>query len=128
MIARLISHQSLTNFCVPANAKIVGTITGGSRQTDLLIDVRHNTDNSRRIIVDAKHRKRNIDATDVEALLGLMEDVGATHGYLIAPAGYTKAAEKRAQKAVSIRIVPIDRLENFDPTAWPHCRNPRCQS
>ncbi|HZB92639.1 MAG TPA: hypothetical protein VE397_14425, partial [Stellaceae bacterium] len=43
------------------------------------------------------------------------------------PAGYTKAAEKRAQEAVSIRIVPLDRLENFDPSTWPRCRNDRCK-
>jgi hypothetical protein len=56
-----------------------------------------------------------------------MEDVGATHGYLVCPTGYTKAAEKRAQRAVTIRLVPLDHLENFDPASWPKCQNSRCK-
>jgi hypothetical protein len=100
----------------------------GSRQIDVLIESRHDTDNTRRIAVDAKRRKRKIDVTDVEALLGLMTDVNATHGYLMSPVGYTKAAEKRAQMAVSIRIVPVDRLANFDPSTWPPCRRSGCKN
>jgi hypothetical protein len=105
MIARLFANQLTTDLCVTPNARIVGSISGRSRQIDVLIDSRHDTDNTRRIIVDAKNRKRKIDVRDVEAFRGLMEDVNAAHGYLICPAGRTAAAEKRAQMAVSIRIV-----------------------
>jgi len=126
MVARLVADQSATDLCVTPNARIIGNITKISRQIDVLIDARHDTDNSRRVVVDAKKRRRKIDVTDVEAFLGLMQDVKATHGYLVSPSGYTTAAEKRAQMAVSIRIVPIDRLENFDPSTWPECKNPRC--
>jgi hypothetical protein len=101
MIARLIADQIATDLCVTPNARIPGRISGGSRQIDVLIDARHHTDNTRRIIVDAKRRTRKIDVTDVEAFRGLMEDVGATHGYLVCPVGHTKSAEKRAQMAVS---------------------------
>jgi hypothetical protein len=127
MIARLIADQSATDLCVTPNARIKGKISGRSRQIDVLIDARHDTDNTRRIIIDAKHRKRKADVKDVEALLGLMKDVGATHGYLVTSSGHTKAAEKRAQMSVSVRIVPVDRLENFDPSTWPQCRNARCR-
>jgi hypothetical protein len=127
MVARLIADQLATDLCVTPNARMVGRISGRSRQIDVLIDARHDTDNTRRIIVDAKKRKRKIDVTDVEAFRGLMEDADATHGILVSPAGYTKAAEKRAQMAVSIRIVPVDRIENFDPSTWPQCKNPQCR-
>jgi hypothetical protein len=127
MIARLIADQITTDLCVTPNARIPGRISGRSRQIDVLIDARHDTDNSRRIIVDAKKRRRKIDVTDVEAFRGLMEDVGATHGYLICPVGHTKAAENRAQMVVSIRLVPLDHIENFDPSTWPRCKNPRCE-
>ena len=127
MVARLIADQLATDLCVTPNARIVGRISSRSRQVDVLIDTRHDSDNTRRIIVDAKKRRRKVDVRDVEALQGLMEDVGATHGYLICPSGHTKAAEKRAQTAVSIRIVPLNRIENFDPSTWPRCKNPRCQ-
>jgi restriction endonuclease len=73
MIARLIADQARTDLCVTPNARITGRITGIQRQIDVLIDARHDTDNTRRIIVDAKHRKRKVDVKDVEALLGVME-------------------------------------------------------
>jgi hypothetical protein len=127
MIARMMADQASTDLCVSPNARIVGTISGRSRQIDVLIEARHDTDNTRRIVVDAKKRRRKVDVKDVEAFLGLMADVKATHGYLVSPAGHTKAAERRAQLAVSIRIVPLDRLEDFDPATWPECRGPRCR-
>jgi Restriction endonuclease len=127
MIARMIAEQASTELCVSPNARIVGSITGIKRQIDVLIETRHDTDNTRRIIVDAKKRARKIDVKEVETFLGMMADVKATHGYLVGPAGYTKAAEKRAQQAVSIRIVPLDRLEDFDPTTWPECRGSACR-
>jgi hypothetical protein len=126
MIARLVADQIATDLCVTPNARIPGKISGRSRQIDVLIDARHDTDNTRRIIVDAKRRKRKIDVTDVEAFRGLMDDVGATHGYLICPAGRTRAAEKRAQMAISICLVPLNHIERFDPSTWPRCKNPDC--
>lgn len=126
MIARLIADQSGTDLCVTPNARVTGKISGTARQIDVLIDARHDTDNAHRLIVDAKHRRRKVDVKDVEEFLGLVNDVGATHGYLVTSSGFTKAAEKRAQMAISIRIVPVDRLGNFDPSTWPKCRNPNC--
>lgn len=127
MIAQLMANQVSTDLCVTANAHVMGRISGRSRQIDALIDTRHDTDNSRRIIVDAKRRKRKIDVTDVEAFRGLMDDVGATHGYLICPTGHTKAAEKRAQMAVTICLVALDHIPNFDPMQWPQCKNTACK-
>lgn len=127
LVARMVADQLETDLCVTPNAHIVGRITGIRRQIDVLIEARHDTDNSRRIIVDAKRRSRKIDVREVESLRGLMEDVGATHGYLVSPSGHTKAAEKRAQAAVSIRILSLDHLENFDPSTWPRCQREGCE-
>ena len=128
MIARMMVDQIGTDLCVTPNARIPGGISGRSRQIDVLIDARHDTDNSRRVIVDAKKRKRKIDVIDVEAFRGLMEDVGATHGYLVCPVGHTKAAENRAQMAVSICLVPLDHIHDFDPSTWPECMNSKCKN
>lgn len=126
LVARLMADQLPTEYCVTPNARIVGRITGRKRQVDVLIDLRHDSDNSRRLVVDAKRRRRKIDVTDVEAFCGLMEDVGATHGYLVCPHGHTKAAQRRAQTAVPIRLLPLDRLGDFDPSTWPQCLNSHC--
>lgn len=127
MIAQLAADQLSTDLAVTPNARILGRISGRSRQIDVLIDARHDTDNSRRIIVDAKRRTRKVDVTDVEAFRGLMDDVGATHGYLICPVGHTKAAEKRAQLSVSIALVPLDQIPDFDPSRWPECQKVDCK-
>lgn len=128
LVARLIADQLSTEFCVTPNAFVVGAITECRRQIDVLIDFRHDTDNTRRVIVDAKRRTRKIDVKDVEAFRGMMQDVGATHGYLVCPHGHTKAAEKRARSAVSICLLPLDRLEGFDPRTWPRCSRPGCNN
>lgn len=128
LVARLMADQLSTELCVTPNASILGAITGVRRQIDVLIEARHDTDNTRRIIVDAKRRNRKIDVKDVETFRGMMEDVGATHGYLVCPYGHTAAAEKRAQTAVSIRLLPLDRLEDFDPRTWPRCSRPKCKN
>ncbi|WP_424267207.1 restriction endonuclease [Castellaniella sp.] len=126
LVAQLVARQLSTEYCVTPNARVRGAISRRKRQIDVLIDLRHDTDNSRRIIIDAKARARRIDVTHVEAFRGLMEDVGATHGYLVCPQGHTLAAERRSQDAVSIRLLPLDRLEDFDPSAWPDCMVAGC--
>lgn len=126
-IARLIANDAPTDLCVTPNAKIRGIISGRKRQVDVLIDSRHDTDNSRRIVVDAKRRTRKIDVVQVEAFESFMRDVGATHGYLVCPVGHTKAAERRAQQAISICLVPLEYLEDFDPTQWPSCLGKSCK-
>ncbi len=126
-VAHLMMLDLSTDLCVTPNARIQGKVSGVSRQVDVLIDARHTRDDSRRIIVDAKRRKRMIDVTHVEAFLGLMEDVGATHGYLVCPAGHTDAALKRAQQTVSICLIPLTRLEGFDLSCWPQCDDRSCR-
>lgn len=128
LVARLVADQLSTQYCVTPNARVQGKISRLKRQIDVLIDLRHDTDNRRRIIIDAKARSRPVDVTHVEAFRGLMEDVEATHGYLICPSGHTDAAIRRAQEEVSIRLLPLDRLEDFDPSAWPKCLAPRCRN
>ena len=99
LVARMMADQLPTAYCVTPNARVVGRISGRSRQIDVLVDLRHDSDNSRRLVVDAKRRRRRITINDVEAFRGLMEDVGATHGYLVCPRGHTKGAERRAAES-----------------------------
>ncbi|WP_442891409.1 restriction endonuclease [Chitinimonas sp. JJ19] len=128
LVAELVRNQLPTEYCVTPNARVKGLLSGRVRQIDVLIDSRHAACEGFRLIVDAKARGRRIDVTHVEAFRGLMEDVGATHGYLVCPHGFSEAAERRAQDAVSIRLLPLDRLENFDPSTWPQClASARCK-
>lgn len=126
LVAKLMLQQLSTSYCVTPNANVLGSISGIKRQIDVLIDYRFNTENHNRIIIDAKKRARKVDIKDVETFKGLMEDVGAAHGYLVSTVGYTKAAIKRAQELISLKILPIEHLESFDLSDWPKCKKPSC--
>lgn len=108
------------------NAKIRGSISAAIRQIDVLVDYRYDADRKRRIIVDAKRRRRKIDVKQVEEFEGMMSDVIATHGVLICPSGYTKAAERRAQDAITIRLLGLEEVAKFDPSSWDPCKNENC--
>jgi hypothetical protein len=51
------------------------------------------------LIADAKRRGRKIHVVDAEAFLGLVEDVGAELGLLVAPGGFTRGAIRRVAAA-----------------------------
>jgi hypothetical protein len=51
------------------------------------------------LIADAKRHSTKLDVKDVEAFMGMVDDVGAGMGLLVAPMGFTKAAARRAAAA-----------------------------
>jgi hypothetical protein len=108
------------------NAKLTGTLSGAQRQIDVLIDSRLQHDATRRVIVDAKRHKRPIDIKQVEEFEGMMRDVQAHRGILVCPNGYTNAALRRAQDAITIRLVPLSDLESLDLSSWDPCSHPAC--
>lgn len=121
MIAQLFMHQISTGLCVTPNAGIMGQRSGVLRQVDVLIEPRHLPDSLRRSIVEAKRIERKIYVKDVEHLIGMMDDVDARFGYLVCPTGHSDGALRRAQDSIRICLVPLDRIADFDPTAWPEC-------
>jgi hypothetical protein len=48
------------------------------------------------LVADAKCHTVKLDVKDVEMFLGMMDDVGAPVGMLVAPFGYTPAATRRS--------------------------------
>ncbi len=99
---------------VVPNAKLVGVISGRPRQVDVLVDARWSTSAETRILFDAKHRKRKLDITDVEAFEGMMRDCDAQRGVLVTPSGWTSGAELRAQDAIAIKLLNLLDLEQFE--------------
>jgi hypothetical protein len=95
------------------NARIIGCLSGKKRQIDALLDARWGDDISRRIIVDAKRYKTKVDIKDVESLEGMMRDCGAKYGILICPKGCTEGARRRAQDAITIKILALDEVDAF---------------
>lgn len=82
----------------------------------MLIDARWGDDLSRRIIVDAKLRKKKLDIKDIESFEGMMRDCGAGHGILVCPSGWSEGARRRAQDTITISLMSLDELEK--QTSW----------
>lgn len=108
------------------NARIRGRISDRKRQIDVLVDYRFKNDLSRRIIFDAKDRKRPVDIKEVESFEGLMRDVQATNGVIVCTNGYTKSALRRAQEHIKIKLLNYDEVENIDFGSWDLCRDELC--
>lgn len=106
---------------VTPNARLKGHISGIQRQIDILVDARWDEGFERRIIFDAKLRKRKVDVKDVESFEGLMRDVRASRGVLVCATGHTKAALKRAEESIDIRIVSAEEAVEFDHAAIDPC-------
>jgi len=82
---------------VTENAKLIGA-SGTPRQVDILIE-QEAGQFELRIVVDCKDHKEPVDVKDVEAFLGLVQDVGAHKGAMIAANGFTDTAKARASGA-----------------------------
>jgi hypothetical protein len=109
---------------VTPNASLIGSISGVSRQIDVLVDARFENDSKRRIIFDAKRRSRKVDVKDVESFEGMMRDVGASRGVLVCTKGYTEGARRRSDQLIDVRIMDEgEALEHdFSMTdQCPHC-------
>ena len=77
------------------NVQLLGQYSKGSRQIDVLIEDEIAGFRTR-IVVDGKYFARRVDVTQVDCFIGLLEDVGATHGLLVTPKGYSEAVMRRA--------------------------------
>lgn len=112
------------------NAQIVGALSRAKRQVDLLLEARWGDQLFRRIIVDAKHRRRPLDVKDVDSFEGMMRDCRAEHGILVCSAGWSAAAHRRAQDAITIRLLTAeeawqgDRCASFEICVGP-CQEQR---
>ena len=110
---------------VTPNASLLGSISGVRRQIDILVDARWEEGTERRIIFDAKRRKRKIDVKDVEAFEGMMRDVRASRGVIVCSNGWTKAACARADENIDIKLMSAEEAEELDHAAvdpCPYCR------
>lgn len=126
-VAKLMADEAKQHLTVIPNARLIGRISGVRRQIDVLIDSRHGDDLTRRIIVDAKRRKRPINVKQVEEFEGMMKDVQAQQGVIVCLNGNTPAALKRAQHSISIRLVRPEDLDALNVETWDPCSHLPCR-
>lgn len=120
------SQQSDSSITVTPNVKLIGHLSDVARQIDVLLDCRVGEDRSKRVIVDAKLHARPLDVKDVEEFEGMMRDVRADRGILVCPNGFSQAAQRRAQKAISIKLLHPDELDTVALNTWDVCASKEC--
>lgn len=103
---------------VTFDERLPGRLSGADRQVDVLVrgefagGVGEAT-----MAVDCKCFSKKVDVKDVEAFVGLVDDVGTDLGLIVTTEGFTPAAQKRAlaKRGVRVEIVPYDELESWTP-------------
>ncbi len=126
LVALLLAEEQSSDLTVIPNTRIKGFISERKRQIDVLVEFRYDSVLNRRIIFDAKYRKRPIDIKQVESFEGLMKDVKAQRGYIVCSNGYTKSALKRAQQHIGIRLLKKEELDDFCLDNWDNCLSGCC--
>jgi hypothetical protein len=108
-----------------------GALSEIDRQIDVLLtaDLLDGVDAA--IVVECKFYKRRVGVGAVDELVGKLMDVGAGHGLLCAPNGFTDAARKRAENARNPRVALYDLSgdEELDVEAFlgPDCPSLFCE-
>ena len=100
---------------ITRDTHVVGQYSNVERQIDVLIEDTI-AGFHLRIAIDAKHRGRRIDVTDVEAFIGYCADIGANKGVLISPKGYTPAAASRVHNDgsdIELDVLNFSDLKQF---------------
>ena len=97
-LAAEIQRELAPGATVTRNERIRGKRSGRLREID--IAVRQSVGQYQLLIViDCKDYKRSVNVTHVEGFIGLLEDVGASQGAIVAARGFTTAAMTRARDA-----------------------------
>lgn len=97
-LAASIQRELAPEATVTTNAKLPGRRSQAERQVDILVEQRVGQFDLR-IAIDCKDHKDPVDVKDVEAVIGLIDDVAVNKGAIIAANGFTPAAKKRGTDA-----------------------------
>lgn len=66
------------------------------------------------LMADAKRYRKRIDVKAIDCFIGMVDDVGADIGLLVAPRGFTPGAERRAQAAgMALKMMAIDEATTY---------------
>ncbi len=97
-LVAVIQRELTPDASVATNTFLLGRRSQTQRQVDILIE-RRVAQFDLRIAIDCKDHKDPVDVKDVEEVIGLIDDVGANKGAIVAANGFTAAAKKRGADA-----------------------------
>jgi Restriction endonuclease len=116
-VAELLAQKFDGRGQVERDVRLPSRSGGKDRQIDILIRVPLADMGEELMVVDCKRYGTKVDIKDVEAFIGMVEDVGAAIGLLVTTEGYTVGATGRAAAARGIRIevVRVEDLPVWEP-------------
>src|SRR4051812_3690857 len=116
-VAELLAEKFAGRGTVERDVHLKSRSGGRDRQIDVLVRLPLPGMDDELMVVDCKRYGTKVDIKDVEAFVGLVEDVGAAMGLLVTTEGYTQGALARAASARGIRVqvVRVDELPTWEP-------------
>ena len=110
-LVKKVQEEMAPNAIVKLDDRIIGKETGIGRQID--ISVRQLVGNyDILVVVDCKDYSTPVDVKDVEAFIGLVKDVQANKGVMVAANSFTKTAKIRGKKSGLAMYTLVDTGEH----------------
>ncbi len=117
-IADLIRQRAVGPVKITPDAKVTGLLSEVPRQIDILVEGNVSGIADVTIALDCKCFSEKVDVKDVEAFLGMVEDIGVNMGMLVTTVGFTPAAKRRATKIVQEVVPLVDIVLLKEATQW----------
>lgn len=117
-IEDLIRKRAVGPVKITTDAKLTGLLSEVPRQIDILVEGNVSGIADVTIALDCKCFSKKVDVKDVEAFLGMVEDIGVNMGMLVTTVGFTPAAKRRATKIVQEVVPLVDIVLLKEATQW----------
>lgn len=116
-VANFLTEKFAGRGSVVRNVRLKSRSGVRARQIDVLVRFSLGDMGEELMVVDCKRYGTRVDVKDVEAFIGLVEDVGAAIGLLVTTEGFTSGATDRAAAARGIRIevLRVEELPGWEP-------------
>lgn len=99
---------------LPDYNQIIGQISAGKRQIDVAVIALENKTRPF-ISVESKYYARKINIKDVEAFIGMQQDIGSRYAIMVAPRGFTPMAHQRIRGTnIELLTMPITEAERLN--------------
>jgi hypothetical protein len=116
-VAELLTEKFAGRGTVERDVRLKSKSGARDRQIDVLVRLPLPDMDDELMVVDCKRYGAKVDVKDVEAFIGLVEDVGAAIGLLVTTKGYTQGALARAAavRGIRVQVIRVDELPSWEP-------------
>ena len=116
-VAELLAEKFAGRGSVERNVRLPSRSGGRARQIDVLVRLSLPDMDDELMVVDCKRYGTPVDIKDVEAFIGMVEDVGAAIGLLVTTEGYTSGALNRAAtgRGIRVQVIRVEDLPTWEP-------------